>query len=399
MPKSPVAIPAATTLVRARSKITMRVTAAELWVGLPGFYSSTVLVETAPVTAAGLSVQCSLSDNVANCHLGYGGNTLGVDSGLTTFALNIGGISWVLFKAADFGLENFDAGSSWFIKHEYTGATGDQVVLCDDAGSSGITGESVYTGGTSQILTATAYTAGGGTSRTWRMAPVAVVARHSGVAWLADGDSITYGQGKAGGSGIDTGENCYGYAGRSFGATSTPFAKAARQGTRSTQSTPSNRPNALALASYATHYSEMFGTNEVNSGSSLATIQAAKIAWWAAIKGQNPAVKVYPGFVLPRATGATDGNQFLTAGAQTIPAVFEVGGVADQLNAWYASQVGTTINGYFNLRPGVEDPVAPGRWRSDGVTPNLVCLADGTHPVAQGHIDLAGQFTTFRAGL
>lgn len=69
------------------------------------------------------------------------------------------------------------------------------------------------------------------------------------------------------------------------------------------------------------------GTNDIVSGNSLATIQAAMISAWRAVKARGP--KVYQATIVPRPTASTDG--YITEAGQTVAAQE---GVRTSLNTW-----------------------------------------------------------------
>lgn len=77
---------------------------------------------------------------------------------------------------------------------------------------------------------------------------------------------------------------------------------------------PINVYRRMGLARYARHAVVNMGTNDVFSGSSLATLQADAIAFWGLLANQG--LKVHQSTILPRPGASTDG--YLTVAGQSI---------------------------------------------------------------------------------
>jgi hypothetical protein len=377
-----------TTLSRTCTVITLAVPTTDgvLWFGIPGFYVNTSGIETSLTIASTMSMQVSLNDGTNTGVLGQGGNTLGTLSGNTTFNLNNGGITWVGFSASQLSLSQFPANTPYYLKVDYTGTIGDTLPVHDDQGTASVTGESWYSGGTTSLTVAGGNTAGGGTSRSLDSRPCAIACMHGKDAIFAAGDSILYGQGRSGGTGVDTGVGAYGMLGRACYQTGMAYGKYARQGVQATAFTGSNT-NYNILAALGTLYLTQPGTNDIGSGGvSLATLKSRYATMWTALLAvkSNP---IYAIDVLIRCSSSSD--SWITAAGQTIQSQYaqSAGNVQFDINAYLDAGGVSNLTGSINLISTVQDAGNLGKWKTDGATTFLETV-DGTHPSLVGHTAL-----------
>lgn len=227
------------------------------------------------------------------------------------------------------------------------------------------------TASVSQIFTAAnVSTPAGGSTIAYALTPCAVIGIPDRpiVSLAIFGTSIPIGQGDT----ADAADGHLGYAERacsSVNGFSLPFINLSRDGAQSTTFAQSN--SRFALLQFVSHVLFDMGTNDIAAGVALAVLQANCLRAWA--RAKLAGCKVYHATILPRTTG----NPATPAG-QTPVAGFEVGGVADQFNAWLYTQVTAgNLDGVLNTRAAVADPVLTDRW-AVGMT------TDMTHPNPTG---------------
>lgn len=128
----------------------------------------------------------------------------------------------------------------------------------------------------------------------------------------------------------------------------------------------SNSGSADALQ-WCTHAVVEHGHNDIG-GKTLVQLQAAALQVWQMVRAHG--VKVYQVKLIPY-TDATN----TTLGSSA----WNVGGLRDQLNTWYDTQVGVTLDGVIDPNTALEDQVRHGFWAS-----NTYSSTDGIHPDSPG---------------
>lgn len=124
-------------------------------------------------------------------------------------------------------------------------------------------------------------------------------------------------------------------------------------------------------------------TNDVNGTSPLSYYQGQEESVIALVKGQGIKWIIQSG-LFPR-TSSTD--QYVTLANQTPNAGWAPGQVAQQINAYLAGLVGTSIDGYYEPTP-VRDAGEPTKWAVNGAALYMVDSI-GTHPQPVGHTAMA----------
>lgn len=376
-------------LLVSRSKIRIGVHCSEIWVGYPGYKTdtaSTTANETAATVASPVAIQGSLSDGT-NHPLGKWTNTVGDTTGSTTGTLNVGGIVWAYYKASDFGLTDF-YGLTFFSKFEQTFTAGDLLIYTTGF-SGGVTGEACKYVASSN-LAAGGYA--GGTDVTARIAPVTVLAFHNQKAHMFFGDSIGHGQANSA-SGFDSGEGTFGFMARAAYSAGLPFCKYTSPGNYMSGFAP-GLPNMIALMAYGSDAWIQLGINDIRSrGDSAATVLGNLVTFCATIKAANPTMKTHALTVLLSAQSTSDSVK--TAAGQTLATAFiySAGHTVYDYNQLILAGGNAGVDTAHDARPGEEDPVAPGKFNSDGVTNFLYVGADLIHPSGGPTFATTGHFT------
>lgn len=142
----------------------------------------------------------------------------------------------------------------------------------------------------------------------------------------------------------------------------------------------------FSIMAYATHFIDEGGSNDITAGRSLAQIQADCLTIWAAARAAG-IQKIYRTTILPRTTST---DSWATTTNQTPVANFAVGGIRDQLNAWFPTKVADgTIDGVIDVNADCAHATATDRWRVDLGAGNNT--ADGTHPASPLHTIMAAR--------
>jgi lysophospholipase L1-like esterase len=214
-----------------------------------------------------------------------------------------------------------------------------------------------------------------------------LVGRHvdaAAKAWLCVGDSLCQGTGDAGSATRVAGLGWMSRAMRDSSdadASQIGYMNMAVNGSTSTLALADAR--SATLARYATHAVVMYGTNDIGvagTGVSLNTLQTRLSAIYSMLRA-NQVQKILAAHLLPRTTStdgwATEANQNYSGG----PGGWDSTGVAAQLNAWLAPNVGPAVDAFQH-------------WPSIRGTDDLKFLAtgtpryattDGTHPTTAGY--------------
>jgi hypothetical protein len=146
----------------------------------------------------------------------------------------------------------------------------------------------------------------------------------------------------------------------------------------------------LSICRYATDVViGCLASNDFAASTALATVQANLRRLALTFKAMG--CRVWAVNIPPRCTGSFSAGAPLPAASQSYyNAKFGPGADADLFNQWLLTQVGDCLDDVFDLYAIMADPAAAWKLRSD-----IVCSADGTHPVQAIHI-LAGQaFSTW----
>lgn len=135
---------------------------------------------------------------------------------------------------------------------------------------------------------------------------------------------------------------------------------------------------------YATHAIEEHGTNDLGSTGTgvTATIQTNISTLWGLLRAGGIS-KILRSELMPR-TSSTSGD-WLSAADQTVNTGWGAGEKSEQLNAWFAAQLGSGVD-YIVSMASTRDPAAPQKWITTGAVDYPT--ADGTHP-APGGAELA----------
>lgn len=176
------------------------------------------------------------------------------------------------------------------------------------------------------------------------------------------------------------------------GGSAVPWACVAVAGEKVSTIVAGGAAQRLTLLKYASHCILNMGVNDIADAVSLATLQDRYTSGWASIKRYG--VRLYQCKITPRTTSS---DSWATLANQTLATGHDVGGLRDQLNAWFDTQVGTAIDGVIDPNVYCESG-STGKWAVDGNA--NYATADGVHPsiamcalMAQAVKDVAGTFT------
>lgn len=126
-----------------------------------------------------------------------------------------------------------------------------------------------------------------------------------------------------------------------------------------------------ADAKYHTHCIVELGTNNLGGSSNLSALETLYLSAWSALK-KNGCSYVAQTTLFPRTTSWADQTPFNSDYSQ--------GGIKDQLNAWFLTQVGTTLNAVIDGASTVQNPTNSAQWNTSGAQ----LSGDGTHPNTAG---------------
>lgn len=131
---------------------------------------------------------------------------------------------------------------------------------------------------------------------------------------------------------------------------------------------PVNGSSVTIVGAAPSAYSGTFTVTSVNTGTNQFTYNAGSVPGSSpATVSANAVITWHDGFVSSTYQRPVDG--------------FEPGGLLrDAINTWIISQVGTTLDGYFDPNPYIEEGTT-GKFRTDG---GVARTADGLHPNATG---------------
>lgn len=288
-----------------------------------------------------------------------------------------------------FGYSEFPVGTYW-LKGKGTVPSAGNFIPTNSQASLATGGQQVFFNTASTTTSSTdasgVYTATGTafTSVFVSLLPLLLgVPASDGKSFITIGDSIAQGVAESGASGQLPGR---GFINRGFyngGTNSIPSLNYGAASARTSLFTGGTKWR--SFLKYAKYAIDELNTNSVDGGFSLATIQSQSTDLWDIIKAGG-VTRIYKTELLCKTT-STDG--YATAGNQTPVSGWDSGQIADQVNQWMATQVGTGIWRYITL-PAAKDGGNPFVWASPGIT------TDGLHPTTNGHIAIA---TSFRTGI
>lgn len=118
-----------------------------------------------------------------------------------------------------------------------------------------------------------------------------------------------------------------------------------------------------SLAKYSNRLIQQGGTNDLQGGASLATIQTnitTLITRYKAVA--QPGAKVMQCTYPPRVITTDKGTSLAN---QTPINSFQAGDIKDQLVAWFSTQIGTLIDAVIDVAAPVADPTTPQKWAQD----------------------------------
>lgn len=166
-----------------------------------------------------------------------------------------------------------------------------------------------------------------------------------------------------------------------------PHSKLSRSGeTQFALADPTKNALRLSLFQYATHFIDEAGTNDITNGRTFAQIQADCLTVWSNARAAG-IQKIYRTTIIPRTTST---DSWATTTNQTPIANFAVGGIRDQLNAWFVTKLADgTIDGIIDVNADCADVTATDRWRVNLGAGNNT--ADGTHPASPLHTIMAAR--------
>lgn len=133
----------------------------------------------------------------------------------------------------------------------------------------------------------------------------------------------------------------------------------------------------MAACEYANTAYVHIGTNDLTGTPTLADMQSRYLILWRDLRRRG--LSVCQGKIMPRVTGT-----YTTPEGQTyLNANFAPGGLRDQLNLWFDTQVGTEIDWVADPNVYVEDSDNPCKWATPG---GVAYTNDGVHPSKEGHV-------------
>lgn len=146
----------------------------------------------------------------------------------------------------------------------------------------------------------------------------------------------------------------------------------------------------MAVCDYANTAFVHIGTNDLTGATTLGAMQTAYQTLWRDLRRRG--LSVCQGKIMPRVTGT-----YTTPEGQTyLNANFSPGGLRDQLNAWFDTQVGSEIDWVVDPNEYVEDPANPCKWLAPG---GVAYTSDGVHPSKEGHVAAAQAVRTWAEAL
>lgn len=127
---------------------------------------------------------------------------------------------------------------------------------------------------------------------------------------------------------------------------------------------------------YATHAIEEYGTNDLGSSGTgdVTTIQNNISTLWGILR-TGGIQKIIRSELMPRTSSAS--TNWISEADQTVNTNWGAGEKSEQMNAWFASQIGSGVD-YVVTSSLVRDPTVPQKWITNGT--NDYPTADGTHP-------------------
>lgn len=292
-----------------------------------------------------------------------------------------------------FGFSDLN-GKVVYIVQEWTVSDGATFPLTEQLAAA-FSNESFRLGGSSQYMTAGALS--GGTVPGYEFRQMAVLGRHTGKAILLSGDSISAGQGDAGGSG-SVGTAGGGWMSRAASTNSLCYCKTARSGDRAATFKDLTKSRLrMSMAQYASHILCAFIFNDYTQSSlNAATVLSDMATVWANYKSANPNAKIYQQYLSLRTNAA---NSYVDLAGQTVAtgwSIADSGYIALKAGIDAAVSLGT-LNGSFDLRPYTQDPVEVDKFKVNGT--NLYETPDGIHYSAHGYSDIAAGLASFLTGL
>lgn len=201
------------------------------------------------------------------------------------------------------------------------------------------------------------------------------------------GDSITWGSGNSVDFGVAWGDYCIaGSAG--VVKLAQPSEKASQWATLGTRRRRINLTQSLfdrAIFAY--------GTNDINSGVALATLQANWLAGIGAVAAllPNGINDVWAAAIIPRTVSAASQSP-LNANYSSQSVAGGTPSLRNAFNAWIYTQVGVACAGIIDLNTVLENAPATQAGAGDGQHKNLALTFDGTHPNQAGNQAVAAVY-------
>lgn len=205
---------------------------------------------------------------------------------------------------------------------------------------------------------------------------------NDGDSFIAIGDSIGQSLNDASASGV-WGKAFIQRAMGNYGVSPRPCMNFCINSARSTLLTTGTKWK--AFIPYATKAIDEFGTNDVDDGTSVATIKTRLGTLWTAFTTGGIS-KIYRTELMCKTTST---DTWATVANQTVVTRWGAGEEVDQLNAWFLTKVTDgTLRGVVSTLE-VKDPVNPYKWRCDDYATARYSAYDGLHPSEVGHANLA----------
>lgn len=288
-------------------------------------------------------------------------------------------------------IDRVGPGDVVWIKQEWRFPAGAATLPISDSsgGSTGVTGEGCFYGGTGSVDVPGSLAAQGGSARLNRLLrPFLVLGEHREVAVAGIGDSITFGKGAANPAGDGSNATNGGWFAMAAYAAGRPHSKLAKPGDRATFWTATSASRRIAAAAtFHTHALIALGTNDLaDNDDQSAALLAAHGALRGRLKAANPGLILHAAQVPLRVSASTDGYTTL-AGQRPTPGYSLTDSERGAANEGLRQAVGTDLDGVFDLNPAMAAAEQPDRWKVNG-TANWY-TSDGTHPSQACAVEMA----------
>lgn len=288
-------------------------------------------------------------------------------------------------------VERVGPGDTIWIKQEWRFPAGAAMLPITDSsgGSTGVTGEGCFYGGTGSVDVAGSLAAQGGSPRLNRLLrPFLVLGEHRDVAVAGIGDSITFGKGAANPAGNGSNGTNGGWFAMAAYAAGRPHSKLAKPGDRATFWTAAAASRRIAAAAaFHSHALIALGTNDLaDNDDESAALLTAHAALRGRLKAANPGLVLHAAQVPLRVSASTDGYTTLS-GQRPTPGYALTDSERRTANEGLRQAIGTDLDGVFDLNPAMAATEQPDRWKVNG-TANWY-TSDGTHPSQVCAVEMA----------